>query len=232
MKIVTWNCNGAFRKKYHLLDKFEWDLLIIQECENPEESAPAYRDWAKCYLWKGENKHKGLGVFAKAGISLEPLEWDDGGFQSFLPCHVAGSFDLMAVWTKQANSPNFGYIGQLWRYLGLHKDKMAGRKILLAGDLNSNTRWDEWDRWWNHSDVVKILKDLDIYSIYHEYHGEEQGKESCPTLYHRRNSEKPYHVDYVFASSQLIDPKVSNIKIGEKDDWLAHSDHMPIIFQI
>jgi len=152
--------------------------------------------------------------------------------QSFLPCRVAGSFDLIAVWTKQANSPNFRYIGQLWKYLGLHKDKLAGRRLLLAGDLNSNTRWDEWDRWWNHSDVVRILRDLDIYSIYHEFYGEEQGKESRPTLYHQRNSLKPYHVDFAFASSQLIDSKVSNIKIGQMDDWLTHSDHMPITFEI
>ena len=36
MRIVTWNCNGAFRKKYSRLkidDKYP-DILVIQECEN------------------------------------------------------------------------------------------------------------------------------------------------------------------------------------------------------
>ena len=40
MRIVTWNCNGAFRKKYSRLkidDKYP-DILVIQECENPELS--------------------------------------------------------------------------------------------------------------------------------------------------------------------------------------------------
>ena len=35
MKIITWNCNGAFRKKYHTLDKYHADILIIQECGKP-----------------------------------------------------------------------------------------------------------------------------------------------------------------------------------------------------
>lgn len=36
MRIITWNCNGAFRKKYEHLIPYNDDLLIIQKCENPE----------------------------------------------------------------------------------------------------------------------------------------------------------------------------------------------------
>ena len=43
MKLITWNCNGGFRNKYHLLaDNF--DILIIQECENPNHSTKEYKD--------------------------------------------------------------------------------------------------------------------------------------------------------------------------------------------
>lgn len=76
MKIVTWNCNGAFRKKIENISDFNADLYIIQECENPIESRhKEYIKWANNYLWIGDTKNKGLGVFAKPEIELQKLDW-------------------------------------------------------------------------------------------------------------------------------------------------------------
>jgi exodeoxyribonuclease-3 len=44
MKIVTWNCIGALRKKVSELDTLDADPLVVQECENPAESAMVYRE--------------------------------------------------------------------------------------------------------------------------------------------------------------------------------------------
>ncbi len=38
MKIITWNCNLAFMKKFESLIDKNADILIIQECENPAET--------------------------------------------------------------------------------------------------------------------------------------------------------------------------------------------------
>jgi exonuclease III len=75
MKIVTWNCNGALRKKTEVLDMLEADVYVIQECEDPAQSTDAFRDWAGSYLWVGTSKHKGLGVFPKKGNSVRALDW-------------------------------------------------------------------------------------------------------------------------------------------------------------
>ena len=38
-------------------------------------------------------------------------------------------------------------------------------------------------------------------------------------------------LDYVFASDELIRAEHS-LEIGKPDDWLSHSDHMPLIFDV
>lgn len=232
MKVVTWNCNGALRKKHAAIDQLGADLLIVQECEDPERSTVAYREWAGEYLWHGENKNKGIGIFVRSKVSVEQLDWDDDGLQLFLPCRVDDKFVLLAVWTKYANSPNFRYIGQLWKYLQLHKGVLEAGPFVLCGDLNSNTCWDEWDRWWNHRDVVRELQEIGAESIYHKFFRESQGGESRPTLFHRRDQSKPYHVDYAFSTASLWRYGKHDIDVGTKENWLEFSDHMPITFTI
>ncbi len=114
----------------------------------------------------------------------------------------------------------------------LNKDKLKEDKLLLCGDLNSNVCWDEWDRWWNHSDVVREFEEIGIYSIYHRFYNEKQGKETRPTLFHRRKLDKMYHVDYAFSSSDLFDNDKNEIDVGVHSQWLELSDHMPIWFTI
>ena len=237
MKIVNWNCNGGFRNKKHLLED-DFDILIVQECEDPERSTNEYKKWASNYLWKGKNKNKGIGIFYKKDIHIKPLDWSDininyknEDLESFLPCEVNNEYILIAVWTKKANSEVFGYIGQLWKYLQLHKSKLENKKVLLIGDLNSNAIWDKWDRWWNHSDVVNELEELKIVSLYHRLNNEKHGEEIIPTFYLQRKTTKPYHIDFIFITEELITNNVE-LNIGKVDQWLEVSDHMPLILSL
>ncbi len=45
-----------------------------------------------------------------------------------------------------------------------------------------------------------------------------------------RNLEKFYHIDYAFLSDDLL--KNASLEIGLAKDWLALSDHMPLIVNI
>jgi len=247
MKIVTWNCNGALRKKTQEADLLNADILVIQECEDPEQSTLDYRAWAGSYLWAGKSKNKGIGIFAKNGHKLTKLDWNGSykikGLKSshpslywntkdlelFLPCKVNDELNLIAVWTKAAKSPNFGYMGQFWKFLQIHRNELGRNKTIILGDFNSNSKWDEPDRWWSHSDVIQELKSLDIESLYHYQFTELQGKEKKPTFYMHRHIEKPYHIDYIFISKDLI--QESHLQIGQLD-WLKISDHLPLISNI
>lgn len=33
MKLISWNCQGAFRKKAHHLLQQQFDIIVVQECE-------------------------------------------------------------------------------------------------------------------------------------------------------------------------------------------------------
>ena len=234
MKITTWNCNGALRKKFGALEKLHSDIYVIQECENPVLTKNSkYQEWSNNHLWIGDNKNKGIGIFARAEIDLMRLDWSntykDHTVKYFLPCRVNDQFNLINVWAHRNNSPNFGYIGQLWKYLQTNRDKF--NNLILTGDLNSNTIWDQWDRWWNHSDIVRELSELGIESLYHQFFDEEQGQESQPTFYLQRKLEKPYHIDYAFASESIAE-RLVKIKIGSVSEWLEISDHLPLTFEL
>lgn len=42
-----------------------------------------------------------------------------------------------------------------------------------------------------------------------------------------RKSEKPYHIDYMFAKKNIYD-KIESFEIGKYEDWIGLSDHTPI----
>jgi exonuclease III len=229
MRIVSWNCNGALRKKLDQLLKLDADIYVVQECEDPSQSKDEhYRAWAENYLWIGNSKHRGLGVFCKKEISLSQLDWESDGLKYLLPCQINNNLTLLSVWTQ--NQEEYSYIGQLWKYLHKHKGKFSVSQNIICGDFNSNTCWDDQHRGSSHSDVVKELGQIGIESLYHKQTGEQQGKELQKTFYLYRKTDRDYHIDYVFLSSDLI--PLSAMSIGKSDEWLEFSDHMPVVFTI
>lgn len=248
MRIISWNCGGGFRKKVEFVDALNPDVVIIQECEDPSQSTSRFRNWAGEHLWEGESKNKGIGVFALGQNSIEQLDWS-GMFElshirpkstatrwktedlrQFLPFRINGRISCLAVWTKGNQNDAFRYIGQLWKYIQIHRTELASPATLVVGDFNSNRQWDQADRWWNHTDVVAELASLGLNSVYHQQFGETQGNETTNTFYHYRKIDKPYHIDYAFCSSDLTE--MANLAVGKFDDWIALSDHMPLILDL
>ena len=231
MRLITWNCQGAFRKKADFILALQPDILVIQECEHPDKlkfSAETLKP--DSVYWYSDGGNKGIGIFSYSNYKFELLPEFNPEFRYVLPIQVTGNgqtFTLLAVWAMDNKEKREArYIGQVWLAINHYKD-LLGSSTILIGDFNSNKIWDYKDRVGSHSDVVRYLASRDIHSVYHKHFNMEQGKEEHPTLYLYRNLEKPYHIDYCFASADLLE-KVKQVEIGSYENWFMHSDHSPV----
>ena len=231
MKIISWNCNGAFRKKYHLVVQLDPDIMVIQECENPDKFITDNGRYG--YRWVGSNPNKGLGVFFKKKHHIQDLEWNDQwrgrSLQWFLPTLINQKTTLLGVWTHKADAKAFAYIGQFYLYMQNNKNKFKNTDI-VCGDFNSNAIWHAWDIWWNHIDCVDELRDHNLHSIYHTLNGLAEGHENAPTLLHRKNLDNGYHIDYIYTDKDRIS-RTKEFELGEFSDWMNYSDHVPLIWE-
>ena len=235
MKIVTWNCNGAFRKKYNKIVKENADIYIIQECEDPKRINKIDKDFeefATGHLWTGDNKNKGLGVFIKKGLNIELIEfvhsYNNVNLKWFIPFKIDNNQQVIAVWNHHGDSDEYRYIGQFWCFLQINKE--CFHDSIILGDFNSNTIWDYKRSDCTHSNCVKQLKEIGIESIYHTKEGIDQGKEVVHTFFLQKKLEKKYHIDYIFCPSALL-KETKSFSIGNYQDWKEISDHVPLLWE-
>jgi exodeoxyribonuclease III len=232
MKIITWNCNMAYRKKADFLLKYEPDIVVVPECEHPDKlkfksGIPMPTD----IVWHGTNHNKGLGVFSYSDYKFKLHKVHNPDFRIVLPLIVSGGkvdFVLFAIWANNPQDRNYQYIGQVWKAINYYKSLLKGRKTILIGDFNSNAIWDKPHREGNHSTVVEFLKNKKIHSVYHKFFNQTQGQEEHKTLYLYRHKNKPYHIDYCFASTDFAE-KITEVKVETYNDWMNLSDHTPLM---
>ena len=221
VKIVSWNCNGKFREKFHHILALNADIYVIQECEDPARTdCIAYKDFARNYLWTGENRNKGLGVFARRGLSLKITDQPSFCLRYFLSINVDDRFDLVAVWACKP------YIEEYYDYQRINISNY-NEKTVIIGDFNSNVIWDKKHSIRTHSAVVQQLDALGICSAYHHRYGETQGNESTPTFCLYRHPDKGYHIDHCFTNPKNI----LDYRVMHSSDWLKTSDHIPILLE-
>ncbi|MBK9737467.1 MAG: endonuclease/exonuclease/phosphatase family protein [Saprospiraceae bacterium] len=231
MKIITWNCNMAFRKKAKFILAYKPDILIVPECECPEKLMfDGDHMMPKDMLWYGTNQHKGLGVFSYSDYTFKLMDCHNPDFKNILPISVSGGkidFTLFAIWANNPQDKDGQYVTQIWKAIHYYQNLLSENTILI-GDFNSNTIWDKPRRQGNHSTLVEKLATKKIFSTYHTFFKQDQGKEKHPTLYMYRHENKPYHLDYCFVSEDFI-RVLDKVEVGDYLDWTMYSDHKPLI---
>ena len=223
----------GFRKKADHILLYKPDILIIPECEHPDKllfSGETPKPTQT--LWFGKNKNKGLAVFSYGNFKLKVLDVYNEDFKMIIPIEVKSDhfdFNLFAVWAYNPNDKDGKYITQVWKAINHYDQLMRDNPTILIGDFNSNTIWDyKKHRLSDHTSVVKALEEKGIFSTYHLHHKQIQGKEEHPTYFMYRHLNKPYHIDYCFASSSLM-KKLEIVEIGTHEQWKGLSDHIPLI---
>lgn len=234
MKIITWNCQMAFRKKCNEVLRFNPDILVIPECESGEKLqfgklVPKPID----FFWYGDNAHKGIGVFAYGDYHFELHPSFNPAFRYIIPLNVSGNqnFTLLAVWAMPNKlNRKQRYIGQVWSGLQHYKDLLE-TDTLVIGDFNGNQIWDKNSYTGNFTQTMNFLEERNFQSLYHLKTGELYGQETQPTFYLYRNKDKSYHMDYCVIKENMIQ-KGMTIEVGQFQEWIPFSDHMPLIIEL
>lgn len=232
LRVATWNCNMAFRKKSKFIEAYKPDILIVPECEHPDKlifDAPS--QIPNAVFWYGKNLHKGIGVFSYTDYKISLLPYHEDCYKMILPLCVTNgttTYTVFAIWANNPEDRGFQYVGQTWKAIKQYQDQLGQKQTLLVGDFNSNSIWDRPKRLHNHTTVVDVLAQQGIESTYHHYFKEAQGKETQPTHFLYRHADKPYHLDYCFASADMM-PQLKKVVVGQYADWTHASDHVPLI---
>src|SRR5262245_60919838 len=102
MKIITWNCQGAFRKKAEHIISQSPDILVVQECEHPDKFKALIATYQPTdFYWHGDNNDKGIAIFSYTGFKFELLECFNAKFRYILPFRAARAghcLTLFAIW--------------------------------------------------------------------------------------------------------------------------------------
>jgi hypothetical protein len=214
----------AFRNKSAAILLHKPDLLILQECSKAdiESSDATFKHWV------GKNPHKGLGVLGFGNHNFRVADSYKDSIHWAIPVE-SDTIDVLGMWAHKDAGQT--YVMAVANTIEYYDEMLSKPNTVLIGDMNNNVIWDHKTRkelQWNT--FIESLKLRGKQSIWHQTKNEEHGKESAHTLFWYRQPGRGYHIDFAFGSQDLIDK--AHMHIGAADDWLTHSDHMPIVVDV
>jgi len=233
IKLITWNCQGAFRKKYPLIANLAPDLAVIQECEHPDRIPWKFGQAPTRILWFGESLTKGLGIFSWSDFQFEALAEYDHSIRYCVPIQITAPyiFNLIAIWAMDHKDDRHSYSGQVYLAVGSYRELIQSADTVVMGDYNSSKQTTPRSRLGNHATLTLDLHDLWLVSAYHQFHHEQEGHEKRWTFFHGRKIDRRAHIDYAYIPVRWL-RRLANVQVGDPKIWLEHSDHCPVIVEI
>jgi len=237
MRIITWNCNISaairssqtaakqFVNKCTHIEELQPDIAVYQEMAQPDPVSTTN------YIWHGDSLNRGIAVCAHKDYHLEAVDLG-APLRSVLPVRVIGEieFNLLAVWSRPEKTSYRNYVQEILGGLEIHREFLKSGPSVVAGDFNSNARWNKDAGKINHASLMEVLEnDFGLVSAYHTKFELEHGEELEPTFHMYRHADKGFHIDYYFVPNSW---QIATVEIGELSDWKANSDHCPLIINV
>lgn len=197
MRLITWNCKGAFHRKHAFAAALRPDILIVPECEKPSDEVqqPLDSPGIRSFEWFGSKPTKGLAVISYGDYVLEVHPSYDRRHQWIVPLSVSGpvAFVLVAVWTLPLGNHGGRYVRPLLEAFESYKWLMNESEVVWAGDFNSSLVFDTPSRRYKFRDFVALLNQNGLHSLYHDQRKCEHGEEPDETL---RSDHAPLVCDF------------------------------------
>ncbi len=216
----------SFGRKRELILALRPDVLIVQEASRGdiEDLPSAFKHWV------GSNPHKGLAVVAFANHDYQISDLYTDELPWFVPLRIENlNLNVLGVWAHVKNW-QLRYVRLMHAALDHYRSLIESAPAIIAGDFNSNVIWDKKHGKHKHSLLIDRLDALGLRSLHHELSREEQGREQLDTWYMYRKRDRGCHIDYAFVPRELIPG--SALSIGDPEEWLTASDHMPLSVEI
>lgn len=232
MRIISWNCGGAYRNKIDRILELKPDIAVIQECESLDDMRIICKDKLPLKsLWFSERDHnKGVGIFFHNDYEILSIEYYSR-IEFIVPMRIKNKFDfyLFAIWAMQGRGEGSAYTGQVERAVQkYYKDILENNESILIGDYNSPHIDEPVNEPEIEYSLIDLFRDLGIFSAYHKYFKKGYGEHTHYTFYQHKNKEFKNMLDYCFVSKSIIN-KIDKVEIGKYEDWIEFSDHCPLI---
>lgn len=230
MRIVAWNCNNGFDRKYPLLRDLDFDVAVVTECGPFETGLDQVRELSSvlrpAFDRPGYKKH--IGVLAQAPWTVERLP-DIPEMPWVMPVRIAGpaEFTLLAHWalSPDALERKPAYTAQTLRLIEEVIRAIDG-PVVVAGDFNAGLISPAPSAKRHHTNVEKFAE-LGLVSAHTSAHPDTDPRDE-PTLYWMWDREKPYHCDHIFIPEDWTEGL--EVTVGRYEDWTEKriSDHVPV----